>query len=502
MKTIIFLLSMFIAFFIRFLRWLAILQQKEYRLDRLMLFLKTQEGKSELIRIIPKKSDFTKKGLKRPKFTLRIVLTFIIFLLFLVSFFSILLVFLLVPFLFFSNEAEFFLRSGIGIEKLLWLFFVVSLTSVFFLLIIPIIVVLISFLLSFFVQIFKILYLYTSSKKVLRLQPMIIGLTGSYGKSTTRHLLADILRQQYSVATPDASINTSLGIARWILKNYKDEKLLLLEYGAYAKGEIAKLAHYFQPEIAIITGLAPQHVGLFGNYEKLIEAKTELLDALPGHGEIFFSEDSRDVIEMINQFLNFTKRPATSYSKKILRKLPAENTSLAFKYNELEIRTALFGDHYLENIAGAITVAKHLGVQDLQIKKALENFAPRSGFILQRKNSEGTVIIDDSKTANPKGVKVALDILSSFKKKRKIMVFGGIVDLGEVSDEIHQELAELAEKNIDECWYVGEVGKDIWSEVLGKKCLVDREHIKKKVKEVTQDDVVLLEGFIPGYIQL
>lgn len=481
MIIIIFLeILFFIVIFFRVLLWLSILQKKEYRRDRLLQYLKMTEGKKDLYRFFHLQN--LKPIIKRPQITVRVVGMFLF-------------IFVLVGLL------RYFLLNSIIAYMVVHikLFAIVSAycaTFIFIYSCIPLVSLLVSALFSLPVSMLTHVFLSQAQKKILASKPKIIGITGSYGKSSTRHLVAQLLRQKYHVSTPDRSINTSLGIAKWLLRHYQGEEIVILEYGAYAKGEIRLLATYFKPKIAVITGLTKQHLGLFGNYKNLIKAKTELLEGLDQNGTIYYNADNLDVKKMVRAFLKNSHARAFAYSAKDIA-FDTGASLIKGVYQGIAFQTKLLGSHYRENIAGAARLASDLDVGSQAIVKGLNSFSPRSGFITLFTHQSGARIIDDSKTANPLGVKAALNILKEIKNCKKIMIFGGIVDLGSESDTIHQELASYAKNIIDCCCYVGDVGKTQWCDVFGEMCITDHNQIMKTLDTLNHQQVVLLEGFIP-----
>jgi len=186
---------------VRLLRWLAWAQQKEYRVDRLWHFLSSEEGLSELLRLLPSVTDFTRRGLKRPAVTLRAAA---------VGFLSLVLLGYILAVSFTFNQW--------------WL-------PIAAYILVPILPGSISLLTELMKTVLSWVLLFLAKQKLLIGKPRIIGITGSYGKTTTRHLVAHVLSQQYTVFTPPKSHNTPLSIAWAILKDYQKEELIFLEYG-------------------------------------------------------------------------------------------------------------------------------------------------------------------------------------------------------------------------------------------------------------------------------
>ena len=249
--------------------WCAYLQQKEYRLDRLRVFLLSAEGKEAIKKFYPWDYALTRTSLKRPHQTMKMILIEGLFsLLFLSA-------------LFFTN-AYFGFLYAVGTFLILY-------TCA------PVLVLLSAAPFAAVTFVITRSLLRLSSIKVRRYNTTIIGITGSYGKTTTKALLAAVLQREGSLYTLPASHNTPLSIALHILKDYHGEKTLLIEYAAYKSGEISLLTNHFPPHIAVITGFAPQHIGLFGSQQAIAEEKGALVRGLvPGGTALINDLDDGD----------------------------------------------------------------------------------------------------------------------------------------------------------------------------------------------------------------
>ncbi|NMB57163.1 hypothetical protein GYA19_04495 [Candidatus Beckwithbacteria bacterium] len=446
-------------FFLRLLRLLALIQQKEYRLDRLWIYLQTQEGEEEFFNFFPISKKIT--GIKRPVKTFKIILI----------------------------GLSVFLLTAILLYFLpLW--FLVILFLLYPLLII-------GCMLPFVIlnEIIKFIYLQKASAKIKEKNPIIIGITGSFGKTSTKLLLAKVLKQKYTVFTTPKSFNNKYSIAKSILANFTNQEIVILEYAAYTKGEIKILTKYFSPQIAVITGISSQHLGLFGNLENLIKAKSELLKVLPENGKIFYNDTDENVVKMITKF----NQVKIAYGKN-LHKENTNNLNLTFKYQNQLIKTQLIGNHYLINLDGVIKIAENFNLGHKQITKALINFKPNDNFIKSYNSKNGALIIDDGNTSNQKGFEEMINYVKQIKGKNKILLFAGIVDLGEKSQEIHQELAQKCLHVFNLMFYTGIDGKTEFKKILQDQLIDDEKIILEKLKKLNKNDLLLIEGKIKKHI--
>ncbi|MCB9813014.1 MAG: hypothetical protein H6772_01275 [Pseudomonadales bacterium] len=486
MKSLLVLFAFFSSYGIRLLRWLSIVQQKEYRLDRIILFLKTPEGQREFLRLLPQKKDFSKFGLKRPKITPRIlIISSIIFVEMLI------IVYLLVAVAFQIN----------GLTLLFYL-----LSSLFIILLaVPLLVILAITPTSFLVYIRVLFELFKAKRKIDKVKPIIIGITGSYGKTSTKILLAHVLGKKYSVFKTPKSYNTKFSVAKSINDNFSNQKIAIIEYAAYKIGEIRLLANWFKPNLAVITGLTSQHLGLFGSLESIIQAKSELLRALAPESLVFVNGSDMGVLKIIQASkrddLKIIKTDNEVSGLQILKTGLNKSGRLHFVWNGQQVNTKFIGIHYLEIIKIAILIAKKFNMTDSEIVDALSSFVPDDKFIFSFVSKNEFLIIDDGGTTNPKGFSAVIDLANELNLPKKVLITSGIVDLGIESSIIHRELAVLSKKTFDKVLFVGLSGINEFSQVFGDNLLSDQDKIIKYLLSLDKNFVVIIEGRMPGWVQ-
>lgn len=490
MKTTLFLLAFITSFFVRTLRWLSITQQKEYRLDRLLLFLKTKEGGREFLRLLPKRKDFSRIGLRRPKITARVMV---------VSFLYILLQLIVLLVIF--NYVIYAIKQDINPFMILFLFIVSVLADLLF---IPTLIYLSVLPTSIIYAIRLYIELMLAKLKVQKFKPFIIGITGSYGKTSTKILLAHVLKKKYSVFKTPKSYNTKFSVARSIRRGYKGEQVMVLEYGAYKKGEIKTIASWFRPNMAVITGLAKQHLGLFGNLEAVIKAKSELVSSLNPGSMVICNGEDKGVIKICQASENNQVQLINDDNKdervNILKAHLNKQGKLVFVWSGQQVVTNFIGLHYLEIIKMAILAASEMKVSEVEIVQAISEFVPDDKFIYSYQSKSGSLIIDDGNTTNPKGFKAAIELAKSVDKSKKILITAGIVDLGEESKEIHLDLAKKSKGVFNTVLYVGGVGKAEFQSVFDQELISDQENIIKFLSSIGENELVLVEGLMPGWV--
>lgn len=492
LATLLFFLSSFI---IRSSRWLAFVQQKEYRIDRLWLFLQSEDGLKEILRIIPKKADFSRSGFKRPKLTLRSGIVFLTYVC--LSLFVLIVSFKEITIL--SNE----LAIHIFFKIILYFLFLIC-----YLFLLPFLVFLSVLPSAILVYVQTFITLYKARRHLLRKKPRIIGITGSYGKTSTKLLLTHILRTQHSVFMTPKSFNTRYSIASSVLNGYKSEDIAVIEYGAYKIGEIAAITQWMRPELAIVTGLTQQHLGLFGSIENIVTAKSELVAALKKGEKVICNAYDERTLEICKKGVEKNKAKIVAVNQKSgpvrLEGVSVNSEGkLKFTWKNTKIQTQLFGMHYQELISTVIAAARELGITDENISTALQTFVPNEKFIFSYQLSSNKVrVIDDGDTSNPKGFTAVIELADKISAQKKVLVTSGIVDLGSRSREIHLELARKSKKVFNYIFYVSDVGLESFQAVFEDKVLTEPETIARFLEELSKDDLLVVEGRMPPWIKL
>ena len=299
--------------------------------------------------------------------------------------------------------------------------------------------------------------------RILKQMPelKIIGVTGSYGKTSVKYYLNTLLSSRYNVLHTPGNYNTTLGVVRTIRESMKPfHEIFICEMGAREVGAIKEICDLVHPDYGIITSIGPQHLQSFHTIENVISTKFELADAVPESGKVFLNYDN-DYIR--NHKIN---KPVVSYGiseeGEAYRAYDITVTpkGSVFKMidgtgKEYEFHTRLVGSHNVQNIAGAIAVANTLGIpmeKLLYPVKQLESVPHRLQLIRQGDR----IILDDAYNSNKSGFKAALDTLAMFQELR-ILMTPGMVELG---DEQYEENKEVGVYAADKCDYAVLVGKE------------------------------------------
>ncbi len=337
-----------------------------------------------------------------------------------------------------------------------------------------------------------------------------IGITGSYGKSSTKKILVHLLREKYgadAILTNPGNENNELAIARLIKRNERffidpttgpKKKFFVCEVGAYKKGEIAQVCQFVQPQIGILTGLNAQHVGLFGNAEKLRAAKFELAEACSE--KIFFNADTPALVEIFEDH-EITATPI-GIKKSAVENISSDFSQTTFHSYGQDFVLPWAGEFFVSNALLALEVARESGCTIEELSPFLKELPPLDRALHTKELPSGATLLLDPYSANPDGVLGAISHLGKFQGT-KIFVGIPLRELGKDSEKIHREVFEkLKEINAEVFWFRHDYVK-IAKEILGEKFFHgdDLKKLKRMRKEMGKNDAVLLESRLPKSVE-
>lgn len=352
---------------------------------------------------------------------------------------------------------------------------------------------------------------YNQAKKKLEemTNMQVIGITGSYGKTSTKYILSTILEQKYNVLMTPESFNTTLGVVKTINEKLNSmHQIFICEMGAKNIGDIKEICDLVNPEYGVLTAIGPQHLETFKTIENVRRTKMELVEAT--HKKAFVNYEDENIkqtkIEKENVKYGMSE-DCDIYAYDIHITESGSIFSVHTKEGEItNIKTKLLGEHNIVNIVSAIAVAKELNLSNEQIKAGIRFLKPVPHRLELIKKANGLTIIDDAYNSNIQGAKKALETLKLFKGKNRILVTPGIVDLGEYSEKYNYELGKKAASCADYIILVGEKqAKPIYEGIVSEKYAKDNIFIAKNLQEAikkwsefsVKDSVILLENDLP-----
>ncbi len=358
------------------------------------------------------------------------------------------------------------------------------------------------------------LYFKDAEKKLLENPRLIrIGITGSYGKTSTKFILAEILSQKYNVLATPASFNTPMGVTRIIRERLTPaHQVFIGEMGARHVGEIKELSNLVHPTIGILTAVGPQHLDTFKTLERIEKTKYELIDALPQDGLAVFLNDDGIVTKLYEK----TQKPkmlagkegADAWASGVSVSPQGSHFILHLgDWEPFECTTPLLGRHNISNILAACCVAKHLGLNREQIKRGIQQVKPVEHRLQLLKTAGGVTVIDDAFNTNPTSSKEALKVLSSFPGRR-VIVTPGMVELGAEEARYNEEFGQAMADAVDVAVLVGKRHTEPIQKGLKEKGFpAENIHVVGSLDEAIQvvngilrpGDVVMYENDLPDH---
>ena len=286
----------------------------------------------------------------------------------------------------------------------------------------------------------------------------VVGLTGTNGKTTTKELIAAVLRARFDVCATEGNLNNDIGVPLSLLKMTPDTKIAVIEMGASHIDDIAKLVKVSQPDYGLITNVGKAHLQGFGSFEGVKKAKGELYRWLGSHegSVIFLNEDDRDLMEMADREACHKFGYGLRYQGAEVLTADAGNPFLRIRLADGAIvRTQLVGSYNATNVLAALCVGEYFGVSRASAISAIEAYVPSNRRSQLDKTERNTLIID-AYNANPSSMGVALDNLFAMDGKNKLALLGDMRELGD--DSLAEHIAvvrRLLEGNVKFC-LVGE----------------------------------------------
>jgi UDP-N-acetylmuramoyl-tripeptide--D-alanyl-D-alanine ligase len=283
----------------------------------------------------------------------------------------------------------------------------------------------------------------------LQLKTPIIALTGSNGKTTTKELINCILSEKYNTTATTGNLNNHIGVPLTLLSMTPKTEIGIVEMGANHQKEIEFLCAIAQPDFGYITNFGKAHLEGFGGIEGVIKGKSELYAFLIAHDKIAFI-NPEDALQ-----IEKTKHVKTIYFPEKSEFIAAD-PFVKLSFNGLNIQSKLVGAYNYTNILAAITIGNYFEVAALNIKKAIENYAPTNNRsqVIEKENNQ---VILDAYNANPSSMKAAIDNFAKIKREFQTVILGDMFELGEESSKEHQEIVDLADQcHFSNTFYVGE----------------------------------------------
>ena len=336
----------------------------------------------------------------------------------------------------------------------------------------------------------------------------VIGITGSVGKTSTKDMIASVMRTKYNVLKTEANHNNDIGLPLTILK-LKEHDAMVLEMGMSGLREISVLTNIAKPTTAVITIIGSSHVGELGSRENILKAKLEILEGLSEKGSLIINNDN-DLLNLWNTNNQDNHKHITYgienesdlVAKNIVVNEKGSTFVLELNGKEYTVSIPVPGRHFVYNSLAAIAVGLENGIEIEKAIQGIANFSLTKSRMEILKNKQNVTIINDCYNASYESIKAALEYISSINSNKKIAVLGDVLELGEYSQEMHQKMGEEVVKNdIDILITVGTEAKIIANtvknsteniEVHSFDNNIDASNLLKELME--ENDVILVKA--------
>lgn len=307
--------------------------------------------------------------------------------------------------------------------------------------------------------------------KLDRVAPVVIGVTGSFGKTSTKFAIQGILSALGPALATPGSFNTPMGVTRAINENLDDRhRFFIVEMGAYREGDIAELCSFVRPTVGVLTAVGPAHLERFGSLEAIRRAKYELIRSLPSHGIAVMKSDDPEVRALADattevQVVRYGREAAGAPDVTATEvQVTPDGTSCtivdARSGSRLDARTRLLGRHALGHVLAAIAVALACGARLEDLAPALAELKAPEHRLQIVEGTGGVTVIDDAYNSNPEGAAAALEVLDAMPARRKVIVTPGIVELGDLQREENERFGQRAGAIADTVIVVAPVNRD------------------------------------------
>lgn len=324
----------------------------------------------------------------------------------------------------------------------------------------------------------------------------IVGVTGTNGKTTTKELIATVLKKKYNVHYTQGNFNNHIGVPKTLLQLTKEHQIAVIEMGANHPGEIKTLVNIVQPDYGIITNVGKAHLLGFGSFEGVIKTKGELYDYLrDDNGTVFINNDN-EYLKGIAHDLRLIKYGQKDDENLLVKGEFVEcNPFLKFRWNTqpsafspMEVQTQLIGSYNIDNALAAATIGTLFAVPAQDICDALAEYTPSNNRSQLTVTSDNRLVVD-AYNANPTSMRAALENFRVIKAPHKMCILGAMRELGEASDAEHKAIVELVNTcDLETVWFVGEE----WGNSMTHK---DIDAVKASIAaDKPKDKLILIKG--------
>ncbi len=355
-------------------------------------------------------------------------------------------------------------------------------------------------------------YINRAKKKLDDVKPIVIGITGSYGKTTAKNILCAMLEEDGSVLATPGSFNTPMGVCKTINDSLGGEKYFIAELGARQIGDIKELCDIVNPSYGIITAVGDMHIETFKTRENVAKTKFELAESLPADGCLILNGYNEDCAALKERACKCAVECVGGDERIYYDGMTVDKDGTSFDLvigtERARVSTKLLGAHIPELVCSCAAVADRLGISADKILQGVQKLEPVEHRLCLVPSADPAItVIDDAYNSNPIGAKNALQVLSRFDGK-KIIITPGFVELGALEKESNTELGKAVASVCDYAFLVGSRAADIKKGALAAgmnegciNCFASRDDAVKALEQISGEKAILFENDLPDNIK-
>lgn len=336
----------------------------------------------------------------------------------------------------------------------------------------------------------------------LRQYPVpVVAITGSNGKTSTKDMIAQVLRTKYKLHATEGNLNNEIGVPLTVLGLNEEHQILVAEMGMRGLGQIARLAEICPPNYGVITNIGPVHLEALGGMGNVAQAKGELLGAMDESGVAVLNGDDPSVRGQARSFKGDVLYYGLDVSNQLVArgiKLDAEGRpSCSVSHDDIEVKLSLAvpGVHNVWNALAALAVGLQFDVSLEQGAKVLEELAISAMRLEVRRSSEGVIVVNDSYNASPASMKGALDTLAHmYCSGERAAILGTMLELGELTEEAHLEVGRHAGESATRLIFIGEQAETMQQGAGRGEIYSDIDDFLKDSPKFEEGDLVLVKA--------
>jgi UDP-N-acetylmuramoyl-tripeptide--D-alanyl-D-alanine ligase len=282
-------------------------------------------------------------------------------------------------------------------------------------------------------------------QRLAELRPIVVAVTGSMGKTTTKNAIATVAAQSFPVLAPKGNLNTLLGLSVTLLNELRDAdaaRVVVAEMGAYQPGDLAQICVYIRPSISVVTNVRPVHLERMGSIENVALAKGEIVDALPESGAACLNADD----PLVRQMAARCRGRVLTYGT---------GSGVDISPDLIQVPVPLLGAFQIYTALAAYSVGRCLGMSDSAINAGIAQLKPEKGRLKSLPGLNGSRLIDDTYNASRDSTLAALEVLAGQPAARRYAVLGDMLELGSVERDAHRVVVARALQVADGVVLVG-----------------------------------------------